>query len=501
MLTPDNLHGYQRTANNHQLMQSRSMLWLGMGLGKTVVTLTTICQRKVAKQIRGTLVIAPLRVVHGVWEQEAKKWSHTSRLTFSKMVGNEKQRRKALFAKADVYLINYENLNWLTEELFRSYLDHGDSLPFDMVVYDEVSRMKNAGQYNFSTFAGRKIDHDNPFEGKRWVEIIRGWKEIAPRFTYRTGLTGTPASNGYLNLFGQFLAIDDGERLGKFITLFKNAYFKSDYNGWNFEVTEIGKAAIHDKIESITIEMAAEDYLELPACVINNIMVDLPAKARKAYKELEKELFTVLDSGSEIELSTKASVYNKCLQLCNGTVYTDTDTKASEAIHKAKLEALDDIIEEAAGQPVLCSYSYIIDAKRIMKRYNRKSFKVVNLTESKASALPKIIKAWNSGKIQLLLGHPASMGHGVDGLQHSGSIIVWFGLNWSLELYEQMNARIDRQGQTKTTVIHRILCNDSVDLVVADGLSRKDDTQNGLKAAMNRYRQGITTNELKLNFL
>lgn len=524
MLTPAHFHGYQSTAVGHMLQHDRSMLWLGMGLGKTVITLTNIVQRIALGQIKAAIVFAPLRVCEAVWQKEALKWSHTKHLTFSKLTGKEKPRKRALFCKADVYLINYEKMNWLTETLLHFYIDKGNPLPFDMVVYDEISKLKDAQSVRF---AGKKVDHDPKFievgphsledyikagwtpkqliaagkMSKAWIEIAHGWKKIAPLFTYRAGLTGTPASNGYLDLFGQFLAVDDGARLSQFITHYKDNYFKGDFNGWGYEVTDPGKQLIHDQIEDITIEMAAEDYLELPECIYNDIMVDLPARARKAYKELEDELFTTLESGSEIEVSNTVSVFNKCLQLCNGSIYTDTETRASEAVHKAKLEALDDIVEEAAGQPILCSYSFIPDAERIMRRYNKKGFNVVNLTQAKASALPKIIDAWNSGKIQMLLGHPASMGHGVDGLQDTRSIIVWFGLNWSLELYEQMNKRIDRQGRFWVLMIHRILCNDSIDLIVADGLRRKDDTQAGLKAAMNRYRQGITTNALEHNFL
>lgn len=525
MLTPADFHGYQRTANGHQLQFPRSMLWLGMGLGKTVITLTTICQRKAVNQVTATLIIAPLRVVHGVWQKEARKWSHTQGLTFSKVVGTEKQRKQALFAKADVFLINYENLTWLTAMLLHYYIEKGEPLPFQMVVYDEISKMKNSTSVRMT---GKRVDHepqptaemgdfqleDYVAQGwdvpaminanlltEPWVEVIKGWKELSHLFEYRTGLTGTPASNGYGDLFGQYLVIDDGMRLGAYKTHYQNNYFAPDYNGWNYQPTEPGKLAIEAKIADITIQMAAEDYLELPDCVDNLIMVDLPTKARRVYSELEKELFTVLDSGTEVEVLNKVSVYNKCLQLCNGSMITDTETGAVEAIHKAKLEALDDVVEEAAGNPILCSYTYTEDAERIFKRYNKKGFVVVNMTKSKASDLPQIISDWNSGLIQMIVGHPASMGHGIDELQNSGHILVWFGVPWSLELYMQMNSRLNRQGQTKVTVIHHILCNDTIDIMVLDGLRRKDDTEQGLKSAMKRYRDGITTNDLELTFL
>jgi SNF2 family DNA or RNA helicase len=227
-------------------------------------------------------------------------------------------------------------------------------------------------------------------------------------------------------------------------------------------------------------------------------MVDLPATARKAYEEVEKHMFTQLDSGSEVEVFSRSSVSNKCLQFCNGSPYLSSESPDFEALHDAKLDALEEVLEEAGGAPVLCSYTFKSDAERIMKKF--KKLKPVNLTTAKSADTERIINDWNSGKIKLLIGHPASMGHGVDGLQDSGSILAWFGLNWSLELYEQMCGRLNRQGQKRPVSIIRILCNDTVDLAVADAIERKTDNQEGLKAALQRYRDGVTTNELETNF-
>jgi SNF2 family DNA or RNA helicase len=245
--------------------------------------------------------------------------------------------------------------------------------------------------------------------------------------------------------------------------------------------------------------MDAKDYLDLPESKIVNLMVDLPEKAQKAYREVELNMFTKLDSGSEIEIFSKNSISNKCLQFCNGSPYLSSESKEYDALHDAKLDALEDILEEAAGAPVLCSYTFKSDAERIMKKFKTK-YRPVNLTASKSKDTEEIINRWNNGQIRLMIGHPASMGHGVDGLQDSGSILVWFGLNWSLELYEQMIGRLDRQGQKNSVSIIRILCRDTVDLAVADALERKSDDQEGLKAALQRYRSGITTNELEVNF-
>ena len=245
--------------------------------------------------------------------------------------------------------------------------------------------------------------------------------------------------------------------------------------------------------------MDAKDYLDLPAVKVTNLMVDLPMKARKAYNEMEANMFAALENGTELEVFSKTAVSNKCLQFCNGSPYLHAETDEYEALHDAKLDALEEVLEEAGGSPVLCSYTFRSDAERIMKKF--KKYKPVNLTAESASKTADILKRWKEGKIKLLVGHPASMGHGIDGLQNAGYIMVWFGLSWSLELYEQMNARLDRQGQTHPVSIIRILCRDTVDLAVADAIERKTDDQNGLKNALQRYRQGITTNELEVSFL
>jgi SNF2 family DNA or RNA helicase len=244
--------------------------------------------------------------------------------------------------------------------------------------------------------------------------------------------------------------------------------------------------------------MDTKDYLDLPDCKVTNLMVDMPPKVRRVYRDIEKNMFTQLDNGVEIEVFNRASVSNKCLQFCNGSPYVSPDSNDFEELHDAKLNALEEVLEEAAGSPVLCSYTFKSDAARIMKKF--KKYRPVNLTEESSSKTEGIINKWNNGGIKLLIGHPASMGHGVDGLQDSGHILVWFGVTWSLELYEQMNGRINRQGQSQPVSIIRILCNDSIDLAVVDSIERKTDDQDGLKRALQRYRDGITTNDLEVNF-
>ena len=494
LLTPQNLHDYQRDLVLHQLTHDNSMLWVQMGLGKTPVTLTTIVDRMRAGQVSKTLILGPLRVIQTVWTREAKKWSHTEYLRFSIIHGNKDKRSSALFANADIFLTNYENLNWLAETLDHYYISQGRPLPFEMVVYDEVSKLKNSTALRMQ---GGKRDRKDK-RGEIIPVKITGWRKIIEHFKYRTGLTGTPASNGYMDLHGQYLAVDGGERLGKFITHYRDSYFTSDYNGWNYTPTELGKQAIEAKIQDITKKIDAAEYLDMPERKTTNVMVDLPREARKTYLEMEKDMFAQLDSGQEVEVFNRASVSNKCLQICNGAAYLTSDPTKYEAVHNAKLEALEDVIEEAAGSPVLCSYTFRADSERIMQKF--KKLKPVDITKAKSADTGKIIDKWNSGKLKLLIGHPASVGHGIDGLQQSGSILVWFGLNWSLELYEQMCGRLDRQGQRNTVSIIHILCNDTVDLAVADAIERKADDQESLKNAIHRYRTGVTTNDLEVNF-
>jgi len=494
MLTRDNLHDYQRTIVNHMNQHHESMIWAQMGLGKTIATLTSIVDRMNARQVKKTLIFGPVRVINSVWEAEARKWEHTKHLKFSIIHGIPQKRSRAMFADADVHLVNYENANWLCEQLLHYYISQGKPLPYDMVVYDEVSKMKNSTS---KRIAGGKTDRVDA-NGKEYTIKLHGWRKMIPHFSYKVGLTGTPASNGYLDLFGQFLVVDGGVRLGEYVTHFKQSYFKSDYMGWSQEVTNVGKQYIEQKISDITIKLDAKDYLDLPEVKVVNMMVDLPPKARKAYEEMEANMFAALDNGTELEVFSKTAISNKTLQFCNGSPYLHAETTEYEALHDAKLDALEEVLEEAGGSPVLCSYTFKSDAERIMKKF--KKYKPVNLTAEKASDTGKIINQWRQGKIKLLVGHAASMGHGVDGLQETGYIMVWFGLNWSLELYEQMNARLNRQGQTHPVSIIRILCRDTVDLAVADALERKEDDQNGLKNALQRYRQGITTNELEVNF-
>lgn len=491
--SPKQLYDYQKQAVIHQLSNNDSMLWLGMGLGKTAITLTSIVDRMRAGQVEKTLIFGPIRVIQAVWAREARKWEHTRHLRFSVMHGAPDKRLRAMFANADIFLCNYENMNWLAQQLMHYYIDQGKPLPWQMVVYDEVTKVKNSTTARMS---GGKRDRKDKRGDKYTIQLV-GWRKLVDQFQYRTGLTGSPASNGYLDLHGQYLAVDGGERLGPYVTHFRESYFSKGYDGYTYAVTDIGKRMIEEHISDITIKMDSRDYLDLPAVTTTNVLVDMPPKARKHYDEVEKELFTELDQNKHVELMSSTGLTNKLLQFANGTPYLHTGGP-SEAVHDAKLDALEEVLEEAGGRPVLCAYSFRADAERILERF--KKYHPINLTGAASGRTEKIIDNWNAGKIKLLIGHPASMGHGIDGLQESGSIVVWFGMNWSLELYDQMNARIDRNGQKRPVSIIRILCSDTVDLAVADAIERKSGDEKDLKAALERYRKGYTTNELEVNF-
>jgi len=369
----------------------------------TPITLTTIEHRIRMGEIKKCLIVGPVRVIIAVWEREARKWEHTKHLSFSVIRGTPEQRLRAMFREADIHLVNYENLAWLSNQLTHYYLNQNQEIPWQMCVYDEVSKMKNA-QAQRMKGGVRTMNKGKPNETK--TQFI-GWKKIIPHFKYKTGLTGTPASNGYLDLHGQYLAIDGGERLGEFISHFRDRYFSADYMGFNHEVTDVGKVMIEDRIADITIKMDAEDYLDIPPVKFNDIWIQITDKVRSQYDDIEKDMFTRLDDGTEIEVFNRASVSNKCLQFCNGSAYNEPGQPEWSHVHDEKLDAVGDILEEAAGSPVLLGYTFRMDAERIMKKY--KHYNPVNLTTTPTAQLPATLERWNQGKIRLMIGHPACL--------------------------------------------------------------------------------------------
>jgi SNF2 family DNA or RNA helicase len=463
MLTPDLLHGYQQKAVNFQCTHPHSMLWLDMGLGKTVITLTSLAHLIRTQFLKGVIIVAPIRVIRLVWRQEAVKWEHTKHLRFSMITGTKDQRTRALLRPADVYMINYENLGWLSETLQTYFVKKDRPMPFNGIIWDEISKMKNSA-----------------------TNRVKAFRKIADKFDWTTGLTGTPASNGYKDLHGQFLVVDRGERLGTSKTQFKTRFYRKvgPYKELPYDDTE---DTIKKLIGDITLEMSAEDYNPLPDLMINDIEIEMPDDLRTRYEKMEKEFFLVLDSGKEVEAFNQASLTNKCLQFSNGAMYPVAGMPLWEPVHDLKLQALEDIIDEANGSPILCAYAYRSDAARIMEKF--KHLDPINLTECKSEAsLTNAMHRWKTGDCQLMIGHPASMGHGIDGLQKNGHILVWYGLNWSLDLYEQFNARVRRQGQGVPVICHRIMCQATLDQAQALALDDKATTQAGLRNAVKQYR-------------
>jgi len=464
MLTPDLLHGYQQKAVNFQCTHPNSMLWLDMGLGKTVITLTSLSHLIRTGFLRGVIIVAPIRVIRLVWRQEAAKWEHTKHLQFSMVTGTKDQRTRALLRPADIYMINFENLGWLAETLQTYFVKKDKQMPFNGIVWDEISKMKNSA-----------------------TNRVKAVKKILDKFDWTTGLTGTPASNGYKDLHGQFLVVDKGQRLGVSKTAFRTRFYKKvgPYKEVPYEDTE---DTIKKLIGDITLEMSAEDYNPLPDLIINDVEIEMPESLHVRYEKMEREFFFVLDSGKEIEAFNQASLTNKCLQFSNGAMYPVAGMPLWEPVHDLKLEALEEIIDEANGSPILCSYAYRSDAARIMEKF--KHLDPINLTECKSeTSLTNAMHRWKTGDCLLMIGHPASMGHGIDGLQNNGHILVWYGLNWSLDLYEQFNARVRRQGQGVPVICHRIMCQDTLDQAQALALDEKATTQAGLRNAIKEYRQ------------
>lgn len=399
-------------------------------------------------------MIAPLRVAQSTWSGEIEKWDHLRGLRLSKVLGNEKQRIEALNQPADLYIINRENTEWLVNY-------YGRKWPFDMVVIDELSSFKNPKSKRF-----------------------RALRKVRPLIKRIVGLTGTPAPNGLIDLWSQVYLLDQGERLGKTLTGYRDRYFDPGRRNQNIVFEWIPKPfveeAIYEKISDVCVSMKAEDWLQLPGRIDNVIEVELPEKAKSQYKQLEKDLTLPLVD-SDVTAANAAVLTNKLLQMANGAIY-DEFSDAKE-IHSAKLDALEEAVEAANGKPVLVVYTYQHDLDRIKRQLKKYNPRTLNSDQD--------VRDWNEGKIQVLLLHPASGGHGLN-LQAGGNIVIWFGLTWSLEWYQQTNARLHRQGQTERVIIHHIVAKGTMDEEVLKALTGKAATQNGLmeavKAKIEQYK-------------
>ena len=460
---------HQRLAGEFCDAHPRCGLFLQMGLGKTVVTRTAIYRKLFDEfSISRVLVIAPLNVARDTWTRETAKWDHLSGLRVVRVLGTEKQRLAALNTNADVYVINRENVVWLVEWLIRNKLPW----PFDAVVIDELSSFKSATSKRFRALR----------------KVIKGCKVVI-------GLTGTPAPNGYIDLWPQIYLLDGGERLGKTLGEFRNRYFSPGaHKGhivYEWRLKPGAKEQIDAAISDICLSMKAEDWVHLPDIIYRSYIVQMSDEERAVYDRFQRdrvipllgdaisdpENFTSLVAGD-----TAAIAANKLLQMANGDVYDDGGGVFH--IHDRKLDALEDIIEAANGEPVLVFYAYKPGAAAIRRRFSE----AVQLGDCGMDTT-EVISKWNAGQIPLLLCHPASAGHGLN-LQEGGHIVVWFGLPWSLELYQQANARLHRLGQTQSVIVQHIICDGTIDQRVLDALEKKDSTQSALLDALNKYVGG-----------
>jgi len=437
-------HNYQNYAKNFILAHKVSALFLDCGLGKTITTLTAINELMYDSfEISKVLIIAPLRVAQSTWKEEIEKWDHLNLLRYSIAVGDEKERLKALKQNSDIYIINRENVDWLVTK-------SGIDFNFNMLIIDELSSFKS-------------------HTSKRFKSLLK----IRPYFERVVGLTGTPSSNGLMDLWAEFRVLDLGERLGRYITHYRNEYFLPDKrNGaviFSYKPQKNAEERIYRRLADMTISMKSTEYLKMPELILNELEINLDEEDQIKYKKFKKEMVMTIQE-KEIDAINAASLSNKLIQLANGSIY-DEDKKFYE-VHNKKLDKLEEIIESANGKPVLVAYWFKADKERIEKRFKVREIKTAD-----------DIKQWNKGMIDLALIHPASAGHGLN-LQSGGSTLVWFSLTWSLELYQQTNARLYRQGQKDTVVIHHLITKNTIDEDIMKSLKRKDKTQEALMRAV-----------------
>ena len=433
-------HDYQRYSTAFIINHPVSAVLLEMGLGKSVISLSAINELMLDYfDVSRTLVIAPLRVANSTWPDEIKKWDHLKHLNYSVVIGSEKERLDALGKPAHIYLINRENVDWLITK-------SGIPWKFDMVVIDELSSFKS-------------------YQAKRFKSLLK----VRPKLKRIVGLTGTPSSNGLMDLWAEFRLLDMGERLGRYITYYRQNFFIPDKRNqqmiFSYKPKDGAEKKIYSLISDITISMKSKDFLKMPECVMNEVIVTLSDKEQKLYDSLKQDMVLSLEE-NEIDAINAAALSNKLLQMSNGAVYNDD--KESLHIHDRKLDALEDLIEGANGKPVLVAYWFKHDLEKIKDRFDVREIKSA-----------KDISDWNEGKIPVALIHPASAGHGLN-LQAGGSTLIWFGLTWSLELYQQTNARLYRQGQDSTVVIHHILTKGTIDEDVMKALKAKEKIQDAL---------------------
>lgn len=447
-LNRDNMFPYQHKGVEFIKANRRCALFLDMGLGKTTTTLTAISDMLAQYDAFRVLVIAPLRVANTVWKQECSKWAHLNHLDIEVATGKEAERMRVLNAKHDITVINRENIEWLVTK-FKKW-------DFDMVVIDESSSFKSSSAKRFKSL-----------------------RKVLPSTSAMVLLTGTPSPQGLIDLWSQMYLVDFGKRLGRTKTAFLSRYFSATgYMGRGYRLNVGSDEEIHDKLKDICLTMRSEDYLDLPERINVFEYIELPPTILKQYRELKREMMITLDSGVDVMTPSASALSNKLLQLCNGAVY-DEDSNW-HAIHDEKIKALKDIMDDNPNENVLVAYNYKSDKERILKAFPY----AVELDKE-----GKLVDKWNKGEIRMLLAHPASAGHGLN-MQFGGSTLVYFGLNWSLELYLQFNKRLHRQGQVRPVTIVHLVVKGGVDEAVMKALADKNATQDALIDALKTYYMG-----------
>lgn len=434
------LHTYQLTAIDWVLERKNAGLFLDMGLGKTITMLTALVEMLSFGGAHTILIIAPLRVCKTVWAEEAKRWEHTKHLTFSKILGTKAQREAAVAKDAEIYIINAENVVWLTKYL------GGEGWKFDVVIFDESSLFKNPSSKRF-----------------------RAAKAFMKKVQRSYILTGTPAPKSVHDLWSQIYLLDQGIRLFRTVGRFRDAYFDVDFFGHSYIPKANTQKKIETKIEDIVMSMQAKDYLTMPERIHNNVYVDLPPVAEAQYEEMRRQLMLTLED-DRVEAANAGVLVNKCLQITNGAIYKEDGSY--QFLHDAKYRALEEIIE-STGENILVFYQYKSDLAELKKRFKGEELGHDN------------VERWNLDRIPLLFAHPSSAGHGLN-LQHGGHIMVFFGVNYNLETYQQSCARLHRQGQTKPVIIHHILASGTIDDVVMQALANKDASQMNLMERLKR---------------
>ena len=445
-------HEYQKEAVKFLVERGSAALWLDPGLGKTTVVLSAFRTLRLKSQARKMLVIAPLRPTYVVWPVEVKKWEQFAGYSIGILHGSKKDA--ALNKDHDIYVINFEGLGWLSNKL------KGKPWPFDILVVDEISYMKNTQTQRFKTL-----------------------KPLLNKFDRRWGLTGSPAPNSLLDIFGPQYIIDQGASFGPYVTRFKAEYFyPSGYNGYEWKLQPDGEARIQKKLEGKVLRMSALDHLDLPELLYNDVVVELPPAAKKIYDIFEKALTIELTQG-EITAVNAAVAVMKGQQIANGGSYLDGDQRVTTHIHDAKTTAVQDLVDELSGQPCIIGYHFQHDLERLKEAFPDAPVIGSGVVGAKLDA---IIAAWNAGDIPVLLAHPMSAGHGLN-LQGAGYAVIWYSLTWSLEIYEQFIRRLWRQGQKNHIVVHHIIARDTVDIAILAAVQRKDKTQQKLLNAVRDY--------------